>query len=155
MQVRMDLKDAATVIAATIALITFIKGVYEYVRQGALRRAEFFLRLNERFSRNEDYQMIRSLLETNDPAISDVPIERRRDYACFFEEAAVLTNSGLLEKDFSIYFFGAFAVDIWDSKYFWFGLEKNSQHWDVLRNYVDLTKRQSSTHKRKSWIARF
>jgi hypothetical protein len=45
--------DIATIATAVIALLALVRGVFEYVRQGAQKRAEHFVAMRKRFKEND------------------------------------------------------------------------------------------------------
>ena len=51
-----DYKDVATIAGVVIALVTLAKGVYEYVRQGAQKRAEQFIEMRKRLKENDTFR---------------------------------------------------------------------------------------------------
>jgi hypothetical protein len=74
-------KSLAVIIGGSVALVTFLLSFCEYKRQGAQKKAEYFLG--------------------------------------FFEEVALMMNSGLIRKEVAHYMFGYYAIHCWDSKNFW------------------------------------
>jgi len=51
------------------------------------------------------------------------------------EEAAVLFNSGLIKDSVALHFFGYYAIDCWNSKHIWKGLDRDV-HWKLLGDFV-------------------
>ncbi len=69
-----DAKDLATVLGLVVALITLIKGVFEFTEQGAQTRAEQFVSMRRRFKDDPGFKEICDLLKTDDPKLREIPI---------------------------------------------------------------------------------
>src|SRR5258708_5691044 len=113
-----DAKDLATIVVGVIALITLAKGVVEYIRQGAQKRAEMYIDFEKRFLENEKFREICHLLETDDVKLKEVPFGDKLHFLGFFEQVALLLNSNLIRVDVAHYMFGYYAVQAEKSKHF-------------------------------------
>ena len=131
-----DYKDIATIAGVVIALFTLAKGVYEYVRQGAQKRAEQFIEMRKRLKENDTFRDLAALLETNDPRLESVPYKDKRDYLGFFEEIALMVNSGLIRIELAHYMFGYYAIRCWESDHFWSDVNRDSQYWFLFKELV-------------------
>jgi hypothetical protein len=131
-----DAKDWATIIGAVIALGALAKGVFEYSLQGAQKRAEQFVGMRRRFKENETFRELCSLTETDDPRLSTTPFKDKRDLLGFFEEIALMTNSGLIRESVAHYMFGYYAIRCWKSTHFWHGVNRESSYWSLFRDFV-------------------
>lgn len=140
-----DYKDIATIIGVLVALFTFIKGIYEYAKQGAQKRAEQFIEMRKRFKENETFRELASLLESDDPELKSVPYKEKRDYLGFFEEIALMVNSRLIGVDVAHYMFGYYAIICWRSKNFWSDINRESPYWVLFKQFVaKMTKIENS-----------
>src|ERR1043166_6047674 len=110
-----DWKTLAAIVGAAIALATLIKGVIEYTEQGAQKRVDRFLEMRRRFKENQTFTSICALLEHDDEALRDVAFHAKRDFLGFFEEVALLVNSGLIRPQVAHYMFGYYALKCWES----------------------------------------
>jgi hypothetical protein len=105
-----DIKDVATIVGAVIALLALIKGLVEYIKQGAQKRAEHFLTMRKRLKENDVFKHICELLEMDDPELINVPFKDKRDFLGLFEEVAIGMNSGLIRLAVAHYMFGYYAI---------------------------------------------
>ena len=130
------LKDIATIIGVAVGLFALVKGIFEYKRQGAQKRAEHFLQMRKRLKENETFKKIAGLLETDDNKLISIPFKEKRDYLGLFEEVAIMMNSNLIKKEVAHYMFGYYAIKCWDSDNFWNGVNRDSIYWKVFENFV-------------------
>lgn len=136
-RIQMDLVDITIIAGVVIALVTFIRGVFEYSRQGASRRAEHFLEMRRRLKEKETFKEIADLLEIDDPKLLNIPFKDKRDYLGFFEEIAISMNSGLIRKEVAHYMFGYYSILCWRSSNFWSNVNRDSIYWVVFRDFVE------------------
>lgn len=121
----LTLTEWLQMIGAVIALLTFWKSVTEYIKQGTSKRAEQFLLMHSRFRENRDFQKICKMLMAHDAGLRDIPPPLEKDnFLAFYEELALLWNSGIFNDHVVYYTFGYYALECWRSKYFWHGLAK-------------------------------
>ena len=142
--------------AAAIALLGLFKGVREYHLQGSLKRAEFFLKKNEQFFEDERLVRIRMLIQSNDECLIDgskVSRDDKRAYLTFFEEVALLYNSGLIKQDVARYMYGYYAIRCLESERFWSGLKKSEKQWGLFLAFADRLKQERSTRSFPDWFS--
>src|ERR1051325_4384779 len=101
-----DFKDVTTLIGVIIGLLTLVKAIYEYRKQGAHKRIELYLDVRRKFDDNPIFSEIRRLLDENDPKVADISFKDRSDYAAYFEEIALLENTGVIKPNVAFYMFG-------------------------------------------------
>jgi len=130
----------ATLIGALVALITLIKGVFEYTRQGAQKRADHFFELRKRYKENEKFMEIIALLDNEDPKVAEIPFKQRRDFLGFYEEIAIAVNSGLVRAPVAHYMFGYYAIKCWEDENFSGDVHKDSAYWALMSSFVDRMK---------------
>lgn len=131
-----DTRDWAAIAAGVVAVATLVKAVVEYVHQGAQKRAEQFGRMRVRFKDNSEFREICDLLESEDPKLADVPFKDKRDLLGFFEEVALLVNSGLMRPKVAHYMFGYYAIRCWESRHFWQDINRDSPYWALFRDFA-------------------
>jgi hypothetical protein len=145
-------------VGAVVALLTFIKAVVEYAAQNRQKRAEYFMDMRHRFKDNQSFSQISGFLEPFggapcNPELEKVRYVEKRDFLGFFQELAIQMNSGLIPKEVVHYMFGYYALRCWDCKYFWKGVEKESPHWKLFKDFVQdmqsLEDRLPQLHTRK------
>jgi hypothetical protein len=100
---------------------TLSSSAYNWV-YGFQKRAEQYFELSKSFSENERFQKICILLEENDQKLETLPVHEKQEFIGFYENIALLMNTGLLRKAVAHYMFAYYAIRCWDSKYFWVGL---------------------------------
>jgi hypothetical protein len=130
----------ASVAGALIATATLVKGLFEYQKQTALKRAEHFFKLRERLKENESFKEICNLLDHDDPKIAEIPFKDKRDFLGLFEEVALALNSGLIRAPVAQYMFGYYAIRCWDNDKFWEDVNRNSIYWSLFRHFVEKMK---------------
>ncbi len=131
-------------LAIVVALATLIKGVIEYHKQGATKRAEVFLQLRTRLRQDAVFSRICDLLEVDSIELRQIQLVERDRFIGFFEELALLRNSGLINEDVTLYMFGYFAIRCYESKNFWFDLNKDQPLWSL---FMDFAKQMDRAHK--------
>jgi len=132
--------DITAIVASMIALFTLVLGVIEYARQGAVKRVDHFIEMRHRFKSNEKFRTIAELIEEDDETLRKIPYGDKRDFLGFFEEIALSLNSGLIHKQVVHYMFGYYAIRCWESSNFWCDLNRNSNYWQLFRDFVDQMK---------------
>ena len=137
----MQLKDILTLIltgvVAAIGLATLIKAIIEYKRSTATKRLELFLAMRTRLREDEEFKTICQLLETDDEKLRDIPLIQKDRFTGFFEELAIMRNSGLINDDVTLYMFGYFAIRCNQSKNYWHGLNRNQQLWSLFFSFAE------------------
>ncbi|MDB5006216.1 MAG: hypothetical protein JWP45_609 [Mucilaginibacter sp.] len=129
---------------AIIIIITFCKGVYEYTKQRADKRAQQFLELRKSFKENQLFQNIATHL-TGDNDFSMFNDNDKSEFMAFFEDIAFLMNSGLIKKDVAFYMFSYHAVIAWDNDVFWNDEMRQDKYWSLLTDFVKQMKEIEAT----------
>ncbi|MBL8048485.1 MAG: hypothetical protein JNJ45_07375 [Chthonomonas sp.] len=129
-------KDIAIIAGGAIGFITLWQGIYQYAKQGRFTRVNQFVSMRRRFLEDETYRRIMALILEGSPAVAAEPVLDRRALAGFFEELAIMMNSGVLKPEVVYYMFGSFALKIDESKGFWHGLDRDSHYWTVFRTLI-------------------
>lgn len=129
-------KDLAIIAGSVFALTTFLVGVMEYARQSNQRRAEHFVQLRRRFLETPQFQEILRLLSTDDPRLSHVPVQDRRNFGGFLEEVALMVNSRLIGRDVAHYMFGHYVLLAARSEHFWEGLDRSGTYWKLFHRFA-------------------
>ena len=147
----MELKDIITIflaaIGSVIALVSLIMALIEYQKQGITKRSEIFLNMRSRLREDESFSNICDLLERDDPNLREIPLVERDRFMGFFEELALLKNSGLINDEVSLYMFGYFAIRCIDSKNFWFDLNKHQPFWGAFMDFSQQMKSMQKNYK--------
>ncbi len=138
-----QVKIVAEIVVAITAIITLMKGVYEYTKQAAQKRAEHFIKMRDRY---DSFFDICSLLEKDGSSerarqeLSNLLFERKRAFLGFYEESALMMQSGLIKKKVAHYMFGYYAIRCWSNRAFWdtpnSTLNRDSEYWGLFRTFV-------------------
>jgi hypothetical protein len=134
------IKDVSIVVAGVVALITFVTGTWQYIRQNRQTRAQHFLEMRRRFLEDERFRVLLNLLASRDPGIRETPIQDRRNLVGFLEEVALMVNSRIIKPEVAHYMFGYYVNLIAETDEFWEGLEPKSEYWRVYWDFVQTMK---------------
>lgn len=144
----MELKDIVSSILGFAALVftavSIIQGLIEYRKQGITKRAEIFLQMRTRLREDPVFINICNLLETDDEELQEIPIADKDRFLGFFEELAVMKNSGLINEQLTFYMFGYYAIRCFDSVNFWHNLNRKHALWSL---FMDFSKTMIVTEK--------
>ena len=140
-------KIAITGSGVLVGLLTLIKGVIEYIKQGTTKRAEIFLNMRTRLREDEGLAKICDLLETDDIALREISLVERDRFTGFFEELALLHNSRLISREVTLYMFGYFAIRCAESDNFWYGLNKTQPLWSAFFDFANQMKEAQKEFK--------
>jgi hypothetical protein len=129
-------------ILALVGLLTLVQGVREYVLQGKQKRADNFMAMRVKMKSNSSFQHIFHLADTNDSELANVAFESKRDVLGFFQELALMLNSGLINETIVHYMFGYYAIRIYESDNFQQGVDrslnlKESPYWSLFRDFAE------------------
>jgi hypothetical protein len=140
----MSTKDILTLIISgigvAVAAVVATKSFIEYRLQGSAKRSEIFLNLRSRLRCDPGFVKICALLEKDDPALSEIPLIERDRFIGFFEELAILANSGLVNESVTFYMFGYFAIRCLDSTNFWINLNRKHDLWSAFMDFAEQMK---------------
>ena len=128
-----------TIIAAigvTVAAVVAIRGYLEFKSQNILRRFEKFLEIRRHFKENSDFRKICNLLDDNDPRLSSLPFETKKDFLGAFEDIALMNNSGLINDQIAHYMFGYYAIRCYESEFFWSDVNRESPYWKLFSSFA-------------------
>jgi hypothetical protein len=148
-------KNIAEISGVAVAVFTLAKGLYEYTKLAAQKRAEHFIHMRDRYGTFWD---ICALLEKEKSSVQakeklcKLPFERKRSFLGFFEEIALMMQSGLIKKSVAHYMFGYYAILCWSSDAFWDSsdspLDRKSMYWAGFKTFAqEMSKiQQTSSH---------
>lgn len=142
---KIEFKDYAPFIVALVALFTLIFGILQY-RKGLLqRRSEQFLKMRERYIDNKEFQELFTLIEHDDEKLKVIPYKQKLKFLGFYEELALMKNSGLIKREVVFYMFAYHAIRIWQSENFWYitdnsgtakVVNKESAYWFLFKKFA-------------------
>lgn len=135
-----DWRNIAIIIGTFVALVTLMKGIYEYTRQLAQKRSEQYAEMRKRFRESEVISKLIGMLETNDSNLAEVSWSEKVELLGFYEDIALMVNSGIIKRNVAFYMFGYYALRCWESEYFWDDVNRDSPYWSLFRNFVNQMK---------------
>jgi hypothetical protein len=136
-----DARNLAIVVGTFVAALTLAKAVFEYSRQNAQKRAEYYLELREKYQQKDRFADIFELLDNNSPKLAELPHYKKLYFLSFYEDIALLVNAGLMKQAVAHYMFGNYAIRCWESEYFWENMNRNDPYWLLFRHFVQEMKR--------------
>lgn len=155
-------KDIATIIGVLIAvgtlifgLVTLIKGIIEYKKQGSQKRFEQFTEIKKWFYEREVFQQIALYLETDDVELKNINYRDKCDFLAYFEVISLMMNSKLIRSEVVYYMLGYYAIRCLESEKFWHGINKDSQYWALFRDFAEQMKSIEQEFKYNSKKLRF
>ena len=141
-------KDLSFVIGGVVALVTLVMTYVEFSRQNASKRAEFFLSMRRRLKENAILKDLSDQVERKLPGLAQVPLKDKFEYVGFFEEVALMVNSGIMHPEVAHYMFAYYAISCWENNEFWSGgMDRQSAFWTLFRDFVDRMKEQTAHFK--------
>ncbi len=131
------IKTIATVGGVIIGIWTLRKGYSEYRANSIQKRVEFFKKYSDKQKGNETLKNISTLLEEKDIKIRGIPRIDRYFFLGYYEEIALLVNSGVLKPEIAHYMFSYYAKLCWESNDFWHDINRDSIYWRVFKEFVE------------------
>lgn len=137
-------KNIALIVSASVAaitlIITAISGILAFLqfrRSVALRRADQFAAMRTRREESGTINRLAALLETDSTELRDIPWEDKIDLLGFYEDVALMVNSGLIREHVAHYMFAYYALRCWESDNFWYDVNRYSSYWALFRDFVE------------------
>jgi hypothetical protein len=152
-----------TAIVGVIALIvTVVRAAIEYSKQNLLARFEKYEELSKDWSDDKDVQEIIVLLD-DDPQgkLAKIHPSKKVAFVGYYEEIALMLESGLLKKRIAYYMFGYHTIRCYENKSFWTeDMEIESQYWSLFRRFAKQMKKidddvRTGREKIDGWKFRF
>jgi AAA15 family ATPase/GTPase len=133
-----------TAIVGAIALIvTVIRAVLEYSKQNHLARFEKYAELSKDWYGDKDIQEIIVLLG-DDPngRLAKIHISKKEAFVGYYEEIALMLESGILKKQIAYYMFGYHTILCYENGNFWTKeMDLNDRYWTLFRRFAKLMKK--------------
>ena len=125
-----------SIVALVFTFVSVLQGLIEYRKQGVSKRAETFLQMRSRLREDVTFSRICELLETDSEELRSIPIVDKDRFIGFFEELALMKNSGLINESVTLYMFGYFAIRCYDSQNFWYNLNREQPLWSLFMDFA-------------------
>ncbi len=140
-------KDIFTILGVLVAAGTFYMGYRGFKQQVRQKRYEYIKGVRDKASKDEKFQNIAGLLELDHESLKEVSLRDKLDFLSFYEEVALMVNSGFVTKEVAHYLFAKYLLLCWDhSEKFWEpvaigdqlrGVDRDSKHWSFLEDFVE------------------
>ena len=114
-----NIKLIVTTLTIFIAMIALVKGVFEYTKNNQLARANVFLELRKRFKETSNFSRIIEYLDSHDSKLAQVSKSDKLKFLGFFDDLAILINSGLVDKIIANQTFGFYVQKAWENPDMW------------------------------------
>lgn len=137
MESALDIIKAVTVCTASIVgIITLIKGYREYTRTTKLKRIELYNEYRQKMVSDENVKAILNLLENSSKELRELPRIKRYKFIGYFEDIALIMNSGFIKPEIAHYMFAYYAKMCWHNEDFWHDINRESHYWRVFKEFV-------------------
>lgn len=141
-------KDIAIIAGTVIALIGFLFGALEFVRQHRQARMQAFVEMRRRFLETPRFREILDMIAVDDERLRQVSVQDKRNFLGFLEEIALLVRSGVIRREVAGYMFGHYVMLSRRSQNLWHGLDPESMYWTVFHRFADEMERFEEEGKR-------
>jgi len=156
----METKDVVAIIISAIGVVAAIttvalKALFEYRKQGVAQRAEMCLKMRSRLREDPSFKNICHLLQAYDNAgLGAIASEDRGRFMGFFEEVALMRNSGLINDTVTYYMFGHFAMRCLECDAFFNGIDRSEPLLSLFMDFANEMMEKKTTFKydRKDFI---
>lgn len=144
-----DWSDVVVAVAAAIAipgaLVTAYRTLQEMQRgheqkdrEHQLKRTEFTLAQHRRLFDDPELSSILRLIDGDGKELAGQDMwDAKRKFLTFFEEIALLVNSGDIDKRVAFYMFGYYARIALEGKNFKVGIDPDRRYWGLLYSFVE------------------
>jgi hypothetical protein len=133
-------KDVVVILGGLVALLTLVKGVREYSLNGTMKRAEYFAALYRQLHDIVVLGKICRLLDEESKELATVPYSEKFQFLAFFENVALMVNSGLLKRDLAQYMFAYYGIRCYESQAFWINMNRDSPYWMLFVSFAQAMK---------------
>lgn len=132
-----DIKNIALIVSGIVAATTFAFAFFQFRRSVALHRADQFAAMRKRREQSTTINRIAHLLEEDDPQLRDISWNEKIEVLGFYEDVALMVNSGLMREHVAHYMFAYYAIRCWESDNFWHDVSRESHYWSLFRDFVE------------------
>jgi hypothetical protein len=150
----------AQVLTSILTLVVGIVGLYKVYQElrrlreqrakevadretaASLKRTEFFLTQHRRLFDDADLSKVLSMVDADsDELIEEDMWNKKRKFLTFFEEIALLIDSGQIGSEASYYMFGHYAQCAREGRNFRVGLDMSPAHWNLFFKFAEASAR--------------
>ena len=124
-----------------------IKGYSEYKLTTKQRRIELYEIYRRKLKEDETIRSVVDALENDNGNIVEISRIDKYMFLGFYEDIALLMNTGLIKPEIAHYMFGYYAMRCWENESFWNDINRNSHYWRVFREFVEKMKDLENSKK--------
>ena len=132
---------------SVVAIFTLIKGYSEYKLTTKQRRIELYEIYRRKLKEDETIRSVVDALENDNRNIVEISRIDKYMFLGFYEDIALLMNTGLIKPEIAHYMFGYYAMRCWENESFWNDINRNSHYWRVFREFVEKMKDLENSKK--------
>ncbi|NLL27853.1 MAG: hypothetical protein GX259_03580 [Bacteroidales bacterium] len=132
---------------SVVAIFTLIKGYSEYKLTTKQRRIELYEIYRRKLKEDETIRSVVDALENDNGNIVEISRIDKYMFLGFYEDIALLMNTGLIKPEIAHYMFGYYAMRCWENESFWNDINRNSHYWRVFREFVEKMKDLENSKK--------
>jgi hypothetical protein len=103
--------------------------------------------MRSRLREDPDFIKICELLESDDLELRIIPLVQKDRFTGFFEELAIMRNSGLMTDELALYMLGYYTILCRNSENYWHGLNKEQVLWSLFFDFASDMERQRSSYR--------
>jgi hypothetical protein len=139
-------RDLAILVTLVGGFAACFKGLVEYVKQGAEKRANRFFQLEKEFLGDASFVRIIECLDVKSADLATIAYQEKVRFVGFFEKLALLQNSGLILPQVASYVYGYYVIlcarsdDFWSSE-----MDRSSPYWVLFFDFASKMERLPPT----------
>jgi hypothetical protein len=134
-----------------VGVATFVKAVFEFNGQNTLKRFEKFQEMRTRNDEDPDLKAVRDAMYGRSGSLKDLSTISKYAFMGFFEEIAMMLNSGLIREVVAFYMFSFDARQASKNEDFWCGIKRDDPYWSLFCSFckqmIDLESRYKRNGK--------
>lgn len=128
------------IVTAIVAIMTLIKSNYQYRLSVKQKRIELYETYRIKLNENEAINSIVDALVNDNENIRNIRKIDKFLFLGFYEDIALLMNTGLIKPEIAHYMFGYYAIICWENNLFWKDINRESHYWRVFKEFVQQMK---------------
>jgi hypothetical protein len=125
---------------AIVAIVTMIKGYYEYKLSTKQKRIELYEKLGTKLETDKTLKKIIDYLETENPDLKNMSRFDRYKFLRYYEDITLIMNSGLMKPEIAHYMFSYYAIKCDSSSVFWHDINRKAIYWKAFNDFVSQMK---------------
>ncbi len=134
-----DYKDIVAILGGFFSLVLVFLALIQYQKAEKQRRAEHFFKLREKYNTDAVFVKIREKIDHQDsPQQGEeaIKLDEQRKFLGFYEEIAIMVNSGLIKQELAFYMFGYYAIQAAEMGDFKSYIEEDREYWGLFIQFA-------------------